>query len=423
MVINQNLINKWYDYYRSNVPQFHYGRYITENGRSVERNFKSLNIAKMLTKELSSYTLAEVEYPAELPLSYNKLLSLTEATFSLGQILIVYLPKTKDIKVFSALDYTYNEIDNVMDITIDNDNFRLDLKTNKYYQVKEGKGYLIDSKVEYRVFSLLDDIEYPNGKSIFADCLDILESVDMRYSFFYDEFVLGKPMVVVTEEALRVVATPPTEEQLIANPQAKPTFIQYLGEDDVVFKTVAGNPTSIDNQSPIKQIEFNLRTENFIQAINLDLSLISKHAGFDNSFMSFEPSSSSLKTATEVISKKSQLYKNTKMYQFKLKVLLEWFCEKLNIEYEDKITFGDSIIVSDEQLKQDGLNLIAINAIDKFTLLTKYYGYTSEKANEVLELLKKQEQEELDKEIALLNSTPLSEDDDMDNDNDDIKDI
>ena len=87
--------------------------------------------------------------------------------------------------------------------------------------------------------------------------------------------------------------------------------------------------------------------------------------------------------------------------------------EKLGIDYEDKITFGDSIIVSDEQLKQDGLNLIAVNCIDKYTLLTKYYGYTSDKANEVLQLLAEQEQKELDKELTLLNETPLSEDDDI----------
>lgn len=129
--------------------------------------------------------------------------------------------------------------------------------------------------------------------------------------------------------------------------------------------------------------------------------------------MSFEPATSSLKTATEVISRKSQLYKNIKIYQHKIGLLLEWFCEKLGIDYEDKITFGDSIIVSDEQLKQDGLNLIAVNCIDKYTLLTKYYGYTSDKANEVLQLLAEQEQKELDKELTLLNETPLSEDDDI----------
>lgn len=414
MIIDNSLVNIWYQYYCAKVPKFHCNRMVTENGRPVERNYKSLNIAKMLTKELASYTLAEVDYPEKLPLSFNRLLSLAEATLALGQVIILYIPDKKDIQIYSPLNCQYDSDKNILHITDEeNKQFRVYLNTNKYYSVKDDQATLISDNIEVKTFNLLDDIQYPNGKSIFADCLDILESVDMRYSSFYDEFVLGKPMVVVTEEALRVITIPPTEDELKANPDAKPTFIQYLGEDDVVFKTIAGNSLSVDSQAPIKQIEFNLRTDHYVTAINLDLSLISKQAGFDNSFMSFEPATSSLKTATEVISRKSQLYKNIKIYQHKIGLLLEWFCEKLGIDYEDKITFGDSIIVSDEQLKQDGLNLIAVNCIDKYTLLTKYYGYTSDKANEVLQLLAEQEQKELDKELTLLNETPLSEDDDI----------
>ena len=397
MLVSKYDASLWYDYYTSNVEKFHYKRFIRNNGKDVEENYRSLNIAKMITKELATYILAEAQYPDEINLSFNKLLTLIENTLAIGQIMLIKIDN--DIKIFVPTQYEwYKENKEVLITESDTKQYMLDVINNQWYDFSTGKKQLLNNNVEFKFFSLSDDLQYPYGKSIYADCLDILKSVDMRYTNFYDEFVLGRPMVVATSEALSVEMIPSTD------PKQPPTFKQYLHEDDKVFKIIAGNSLSTgDYTPPITQIKFELRTSQFIEAINLDLSLISKHAGFDNSFMAFDDNG--IKTATEVIAKKSQLYKNIKIYQFKIKLLLEWLCQAYNVEYQDKIIFGDSVIVSDEQLKKDGQDLYLQKAIDKFTLLTKYYGYTAEKANEVLDLVQKEREKELEEEQLLLTTS------------------
>ena len=56
-------------------------------------------------------------------------------------------------------------------------------------------------------------------------------------------------------------------------------------------------------------------------------------------------------------------------------------------------------------MKKDGQDLYLQKAIDKFTLLTKYYGYTAEKANEVLDLVQKEREKELEEEQLLLSTS------------------
>ena len=412
MFIDKSIVNIWYEYYTSTVSDFHTEHTIIDNAMPKIVSYKSLYIPKMLTRELSSYVLAEATYPSELNLPLNTLIAMTEATMALGQILLVYVPTTDTLHSFTANTYEYDKKKDIVEIkNPDETSVKINIGRKVITYYNENGNAITTEKCILKTFSLVEDIEYPYGKSVFADCLDVIKSVDMRYTNFYKEFELGKPKVIVTEDALRVVVEYPTQEELQKNPNARPEFKQYLSPDDEVFKVVAGDPTNIDKQSPIKQIEFKLRTNEFIEAINLDLALISKQAGFDNSFMAYD-GTYGLKTATEVISRKSQLYKNIKIYQSKIYNLLVWLCELKDIDYVDKIKFGDSVIQSDEQLKQDGLNLVGVGAVDKETLLVKYFNFTVSEARIVLERLEQEHQDELDKEIALINADNTEEQDD-----------
>lgn len=409
MLLKTNDARIWYEWYTCQVNNFHKDHFVINKNMSELCNYLSLNIPKLLTKELSTYILAEVQYPEKAPIDYEQLLSFIEGVLAIGQGLYIYIDNVA---------YTYYA-NNYNLITVDNENILVITDSDRFYILKihhfgteqewleivntKTNQTMRSANYKYKFLSLQNDVQYPYGKSVYADSLDILRSIDMKYTNFYDEFILGKPMVVVDDSALRITQIEPTEEEL-ADPNYKPRYKRLLNDNDKVFRAIASPALATgEKQSPVNQVQFKLRVDEFIKAINLDLALVSKHCGFDNSFMSFD--GEGLQTATEVISKKSQLYKNIKVYQNKIYKLIEWICNEFNVAIEEgAISFGDSVISSEEQIKKDGIDLYGMGAIDTFTLLTKYFNYSEAQANLVLDRLHDNANEQLDKELKLMYS-------------------
>ena len=122
MIVKQQLANTWYEYYTSRVNYFHVSRKTRHNGIDMEDNYKSLNIPKMITKELASYILAEVDYPSEIELSFNKLLTLTENTLAIGQILLIKKDvNSTNIDSFVPIDYDWSKENEEILIYLDNE--------------------------------------------------------------------------------------------------------------------------------------------------------------------------------------------------------------------------------------------------------------------------------------------------------------
>ena len=141
------------------------------------------------------------------------------------------------------------------------------------------------------------------GISIYANSLNKLKSLDEKYNSLNTEFKLGKKRVTISKNAVKGAAS--------VDENGKPVYVQYFDTDDEVFVVI--NTGNLDND-PVKEIDMNLRVEEHIKGINNDIRLLSSHIGLGDNFYSLNETSG-LKTATEVISEKSEAYRTTKHYQ------------------------------------------------------------------------------------------------------------
>ena len=426
--VNKNtLVNTWRDWYFSTVDGIHKNRFTTQSGRTRSCDLMSMNAAKLLVDEMCTYITNELTLPEmfEGIISEDTIDIICENTLAYGNTLILTLNDTQSVHNKTLIIYPASLITTGKDkrgkefISATNpttqrrvniyDNYNSngvwvsttvdvwDTKTNK----KEST-YDYTTFKPYRFFKFEEDLQYPYGKALFADAIPALKTMDLMYTNWYREFVLGVPRVITTKEALRVEEIKPTKAELEINPNAKPKFRQYLNEDDEVF-VVINRPHGVEQQQdvPIKQIQFDLRYEAYIHSINFQLTLAGKHSGYDNGFFSFDGSGIA-RTATEVISIKSDLFKNISAYQKRLANLLADIAFEFGVMIADinsesgrmrylepsDIRFGDGIYIDDNQKKQDGITLKNIGAIDTLELLTKYYNYTEADALAVLARVK-----------------------------------
>lgn len=426
---SEALVSKWKSWYTSDVYGIHNNRFRKHNGMSKPCDLMSMNVAKLLVSEMKTYVLSEMVLPDEFHgvISEDSVGRIVENTLAYGQTLLAILNDHneygKSVIIFNAMQLSQNVDTNGREfLTATNSTDRTAIN---FYDIYDDAGVWMHTRVDvwdrnhnrklssdeysdmkpYILFNLDNDLQYPYGKALFADALSSLKTLDLKYTNLHREFVLGAPRVVTSKEALRVEEVKPTKAELEANPNAKPKFRQYLGEDDEVF-TVINRPTGVDTQQdiPIKQIEFALREQSFINAINFDLSIAGKHCGYDNGFFKFDGSGVA-KTATEVLSAKSDLYKNIRTYQTKVANLLSDIAfmfelrmgkvtgdnvETSELIQPEDIQFGDSVIIDDNARRLEGNALFDRQAIDAFELLTTYYGYTDDEALAIGERMAKE---------------------------------
>ena len=150
--------------------------------------------------------------------------------------------------------------------------------------------------------------------------------------------------------------------------------------------------TGMDEQ-PIKEIDFTLRTQAFIDAINADLNYASSNMGLGTNWFKFN--GSGLKTATEVMSENSEAFRTKVHYDLIVNDIMydlaKVICEMAGIQTKDiKIEPDDSIIEDKQTEIMKAQQELQMGLLSKMSYLMKYKGMTEEEATE--ELAKVQEE-------------------------------
>lgn len=221
------------------------------------------------------------------------------------------------------------------------------------------------------------DLNSSLGLSIFANAIDRFKAIDTKYDSFTKEFELGKKRILVDRTAIK--SSPQVDhEGNIRN-------VSYFDKNDQVYQAING----MESQ-PVKEIDFTLRVQEHIEAINNELKWLSASVGLGQDYYSFD--SAGLKTATEVISDKSDTYRTKVHHQIIIKDaiydLVKSIMFLLGIDSEISIIFDDSIIEDTGSRIDRGLKLLAAGVISKETFLIKYLEYTEEEAKEELARVK-----------------------------------
>lgn len=180
------------------------------------------------------------------------------------------------------------------------------------------------------------DLNSPMGVSVYANALDQLEGVDLIYDSYCNEFKLGKKRITV----------PMTMAQI--EQEADGVSTPVFDDNDLVFYAVPAAQGGDSGEEKIVEHNMELRAEAHETGIQTALNLLSYKCGLGKERYDFQ--SGQLKTATEVISSKSDLFQNLRKHEILLNDALLGLVravvqlEGMSPELRVKVNFDDSII-------------------------------------------------------------------------------
>lgn len=196
------------------------------------------------------------------------------------------------------------------------------------------------------------DLDSPMGVSVYANAIDQLEALDLIYDSYCNEFRLGKKRILVPMSFAQI--------QMEADGTTTPVF----DDNDTEFYSI---PELDGDKNKIEEFNAALRYEAHEAGLQTALNTLSIKTGMGKDRYAFKDGIA-IKTATEVISEKSDLYQALCKHELLLKDalvgLVRAACDMLGYppELEVNINFDDSIIEDttaqrevDRQDVRDGL--------------------------------------------------------------------
>ena len=189
------------------------------------------------------------------------------------------------------------------------------------------------------------DFDSPLGASVFAEALEQLFDCDVVWDSYINEFILGKKRMMIPTSLSKMLMHKDANGNELLSPMFDPNdalFYVYDAEDGAA-------------QKPI-EVDMNLRTDAHDQGLQRCIDMVSKKCGLGMGRYKIE--SNDIKTATEVISSKSDLYQSLKRHEktfgdaiIGMVRALAWLTGR-SPEIDVYVKFDDSII-EDEQSALD----------------------------------------------------------------------
>lgn len=393
----------WKSWYRGNVNDFHYYN-LRINGKEEQCERKTMNmpkkvcedIAKLLWTDKTRIELSnknatkrlwevldskENSFTVNFPIFLEKALAigtgvLVEYENENGKTVIDYLDGTVFIPYkytngyisggitvsrsveevrkkkiyYTHLTYheyengTYRRYNELYKSSIETELGKEDNFTQRFPNVKELEE-IPTSTPRFQIFkpNIANNFntESPMGISILANSIDRFKSIDLKYDCFSDEFELGRKRILVDQSAMK------GQMQVDANGNQR--FVQYFDAKDKAYVAING----MEGQ-PVKEIDFSLRTQEHIDAINADLDWLSSNVGLGGNFYKFDGQST--KTATEVISENSDAFRTKVHYDIitndVIYDLVKVICEMEGIKTNKITIIPDDSIIEDKNTEQ-----------------------------------------------------------------------
>lgn len=228
------------------------------------------------------------------------------------------------------------------------------------------------------------DFSSPLKISIFANSFDRLKSIDEKYDSFRKEFTAGKKRIVVSPRALKA-------RKDIDENTGEPRTVRYFDTDDDTYVAIDG--VEMDKQQPVKEINFDLRTQEHIDAINAELNWYSSNIGLGSNFYKFD--GVSVKTAKEVMSENSEAFRCKEHHQLVVHDavydLVAAICELEGIETTSiNITSDDSIIEDKETRQMRSMQEVSQGLKSKKQYLIDEKGMSEKEAEKELQRIQEE---------------------------------
>ncbi len=223
-----------------------------------------------------------------------------------------------------------------------------------------------------------EDSTNPMGVSLFANAIDIVKKIDLEYDSYANEFSLGRKRIFVAPEYL-------TYEN--GNAVFDP-------DDTVFYELPEGYFKQSESKEAMREVNMELRIEEHSKALNDDLNWLSLKCGFGTDRYKFE--NGGVKTATEVISENSDMYRSLTKHELVLeRVLIQLIrtiiragntigVPGLDENTDITIAFDDSIIEDKTTERQSDRQDVSMGAMGLAEYRAKWYGETPEQAQKNL---------------------------------------
>lgn len=426
-------IDEWFEWYRNDVKKFHH--YKVYNGIQVqsEEMFR-LGMAKKICEDWATLLLNEkVSIKAgNFDKRLNEILNrnkfsvkgnqLIEIAFALGTGAFV---EYKDCKQNTVIDYLRANM--IYPLSWDNgdvtecafgshrrfngknciylqihrlgkengessdcyyiDNLYVDEKSGKEVEPPEHISKKVETKSEFPLFQIITPnifnnicLDSPLGISVFANGIDQLKACDKIYDSYVNEFILGKKRILVPISMAK--------QQMQADGVTAPAF----DPNDTVFFSMPS-----DRNSDLKptEIDMKIRAQEHELGIQRMLDLLSLKCGMGTGRYKFD--STSVKTATEVISDKSDLYQNLKKNEKIINTAIVGLVKSIAFLEGKKtvdvtVDFDDSIIEDSNTTIDRNIKLVQTELRSKKTAIMEINKCSEEDAEKELERIAKEEQ-------------------------------
>lgn len=421
-----NHIDEWLEWYQNDVERFH--KYKVFNGVSTkeEERYK-LGMAKKVCEDWANLLLNEKvaikagNYEERLQeiLDNNNFLvranQLIEMAFALGTgALVEYLDGEKvvidyiradmiyplswengditecafgSIRVIDGNEVIYLQIHRLGDADQGEDP-ELYYIENKYIDKKESVELeipgdmlpLIPTKYDSPLFQIITpnicnniDLDSPLGVSVFANAIDQLKGCDLVYDSYMNEFVLGRKRILVPISLAKI--------QMEKDGVAAPAF----DASDTVYYQMPGDR---DSNLKLTEVDMSIRANEHELAVQRGLDVLALKTGLGTGRYQFN--SSGVKTATEVISDKSDLYQNRQKNAIIVNSALIGMVEAIAFldagrEVEVSIDFDDSIIEDTNTTIDKNIKLVQGGLRSKLTAIMEINKCTEEEALKEIE--------------------------------------
>lgn len=244
-------------------------------------------------------------------------------------------------------------------------------------------------EVKYKMFAIVHpqlvnnidvDSDYPI--SVFANAIDTLKSIDIAFDSYSNEFNLGRKRIFVSSEMDKV-------------DKKTGDLIRYFDPNDIVIHQLPPTVAADGSQKPlIQEVNGALRIQEHSQGIQDLLNFFSSQVGLGVDYYRFEKGR--VMTATQVISEKSDTFRNLKKHEGVFEKALMTIITALqyahnefttsqekftNIE-EVSIHFDDSIIEDKNTEKTSDQKDVEFGAMSLVSYRMKWFAEDEKTATE-----------------------------------------
>lgn len=224
------------------------------------------------------------------------------------------------------------------------------------------------------------DINSPFGLPVYLNCIDVIKGLDIVYDSLVNEIQNGRKRLFVTSDALKV--------------SSDGCFKNAFDPNDVVFYLLDNNNDQ-DKNKYVQEVNGQLRINELRLALQTNLELLASKLGFGQNYFKMDNFyHNNTRTATEVISSNSDLYRTVHKHEVLLEDSIKTLIKSIqfisknifntNIDGDIFIDFDDSIIESDESKREQDRKDVEMGAMSLAEYRSIWYDEPLELAKQMI---------------------------------------